>query len=403
MNLISKKNLLLFALAAETFFASYGLLIGEQTTVVSILYLMSGLVFIFSLLWMPSARLPEMGTLKSGSFIKLPILLLMLILAFITSRYWLDMIPIDPDYADMLPIMKVMNEKFLHGNWKQVYDPIQEIWNGTLPIYLPAMWLPYLPAIIIHTDMRWVTVVAVLSAFIIILFLIQIKKNNHFGYPQIAILAMLFWWLFSRNEVHNLITMSEEGVVIFYFVLLSLAVISGNGFMMGLAASLCMLSRYSMIGWLIPCLLFFAARKEFRKLTVFVLTGVGCFFLFFLIPFGVQTFKSTIALPGNYIAFAKYIWENNPEVYWLNLGLAKFYGPHQIVKLHRSLVILSFSLPVIFMCFCLLQKKWRLQNINLACFKFSLLVFYQFIDVPYGYLFYTSSFVSLIIAASVLG
>ena len=41
------------------------------------------------------------------------------------------------------------------------------------------------------------------------------------------------------------------------------------------------------------------------------------------------------------------------------------------------------------MCFCLIQKKWKLQNINLACFKLSLLVFYQFIDVPYGYLFYT--------------
>jgi hypothetical protein len=56
----------------------------------------------------------------------------------------------------------------------------------------------------------------------------------------------------------------------------------------------------------------------------------------------------------------------------------------------------------LFMGFCLLQKKWSLQNINLACFKLSLLVFYQFIDVPYGYLFYTCSFVSLLIAASLL-
>ncbi len=54
------------------------------------------------------------------------------------------------------------------------------------------------------------------------------------------------------------------------------------------------------------------------------------------------------------------------------------------------------------MVFCLVQKKWKLQNINLACLKLSLLVFYQFIDVPYGYLFYTCSFVSLIIAATLL-
>lgn len=402
MNLIDKKNLLLFSLAAETFFASYGLLIGEQTTIVSILYLMAGLIFIFSILLMPQARLPEIGKWKKEAFIKLPLLLLMLILIFITSRYWLDMIPIDPDYADMLPIMKVMNERFLHGNWKQVYDPIQEIWNGTRPIYLPAMWIPYSPAIVLHIDMRWVTIVSLLFAFLVILFLIRIRGNKYFGYAQIAISAMLFWWIFSRNDVHSLITMSEEGVVIFYFIIMTLAIISGNAFMMGLAASLCMLSRYSLIGWIIPCLFFFAIRKDYRKLVVFTMTGTVCFLLFFLIPFGFQTLNWMIALPDNYISFAKQIWENSPEVYWLNLGMAKFYGPTRILSLHRTLIILSFTVPFLFMCFCLLQKKWRFQNINLACFKLSLVVFYQFIDVPYGYLFYTSSFVSLIIAASIL-
>src|SRR5450432_1423792 len=207
----------------------------------------------------------------------------MLILAFITSRYWLDLIPIDPDFADMLPIMKVMNERFLHGDWKQVYNPIQEIWNGTRPIYLPAMWLPYAPAILMKLDMRWVTVTAVLLAFISVIFLVQVKKNKYFGYGQIVIAAVLFWWIFSRNEVHSLITMSEEGVVIFYFVLLSLAIISANPFYMGVTASLCLLSRYSMIGWILPCILFFVVGKDFRKLIIFSITGIVCFLLLFLI------------------------------------------------------------------------------------------------------------------------
>jgi hypothetical protein len=402
MNLNHKKNLLLFSLAAETFFASYGLVLGQQTTFVSILYLMAGLIFIFSILLLPSARLPRLTDLKRESLVKLPLLVFMLLLAFITSRYWLDMIPIDPDFADMLPIMKVMNERFLHGDWKHVYDPIQEIWNGTRPIYLPAMWLPYAPAIAMKLDMRWVTVVAVLLAFVSVIFLVQIKKNKYFGYGQIVITVILFWWIFSRNEVHSLITMSEEGVVIFYFVLLSLAIISGNPLYMGITASLCLLSRYSMIGWIVPCMLFFAAGKDFRKLIVFSITGIICFLLLFLIPFGFKILEPMISLPGNYIAFAKQVWENSPEVYWLNLGLAKFYGPQRMGILHYSLVIMSFGIPFLFMCFCLLQKKWRFQNINLACFKLSLLVFYQFIDVPYGYLFYTSTFVSLVIAANLL-
>ncbi|HEY4937092.1 MAG TPA: hypothetical protein VII44_10955 [Puia sp.] len=402
MNLIKRKNLLLFSLAAETFLASYGLVLGEQTTIVSILYLMAALIFIFSILLLPSARFPRVSDLKKESLLKLPFLVFMLLLAFITSRYWLDLIPLDPDFADMLPVMKVMNERFLHGNLKQVYDPIPEIWNGTLPIYLPAMWLPYASAVALHVDMRWVTVVSVLLSFIAILILIRIKKNKYYGYSLITITALLFWWIFSRNEVHSLISMSEEGVVIFYFVLLSMAIISGNAFFMGLTASLCLLSRYSMIGWLVPCLLFLTVRKDFRKLIIFSATGIVCLLLLFLFPFGFKTLEQMIALPENYVAFAKHVWEYSPEVYWLNLGLAKFYGPHGITFLHYSLLILSFGIPFLFMCFCLLQKKWHFQNINLACFKLSLLVFYQFIDVPYGYLFYTYSFVSLMIASTLL-
>jgi hypothetical protein len=402
MNLINRKNLLLFSLAAETFLGSYGLLIGKQTSIVSILYLITGLCFIFAILILPPARLPRLNEWKWEIPLKLPIFVFMLLLAFITSRYWLDLIPLDPDYADMLPVVKVMNERFLHGQWKQVYDPIPEIWNGTRPIYLPAMWLPYLFAVALRVDIRWVTIVLVLVSFSVILIMTRIKKNKYFGYGLIAISALLFWWIFARNEVHSLITMSEEGVVIFYFVLLCLSIISGNAFLMGITASLCLLSRYSMIGWLFPCLIYCIFRKEFRKLIIFSLTGILCFLILFLIPFGMKTLEQMISLPGNYVAFGKHVWDLTPEVYWLNLGLAKFYGPQHMESLHISLLAMSFGVPFLFMCFCLFQKRWKFKNINLACFKLSLLVFYQFIDVPYGYLFYTSSFVSLIIAASLL-
>ena len=157
-----------------------------------------------------------------------------------------------------------------------------------------------------------------------------------------------------------------------------------------------------MIGWLAPCLVFYAFRREYRKLIVFSITGIACFVLFFLFPFGYKALGQMISLPSLYVSFAKHVWEFSPEVFWLNPGLAKFFGPHRIGILHITLLVMSFAIPLLFMSFCLFQKKWKIQNINLACFKLSLVVFYQLIDVPYGYLFYTSSFVSLIIASSLL-
>ena len=64
MNLINRKNLLLFSLAAETFLGSYGLLIGKQTSIVSILYLIAGLCFIFAIMKLPPVRLPRFNEWK---------------------------------------------------------------------------------------------------------------------------------------------------------------------------------------------------------------------------------------------------------------------------------------------------------------------------------------------------
>jgi len=392
------KNLLLISFIAETFFASYGLLAGAQTAMISVLYFIAGLILVFSLLFLPEARLdaPDNPGLRVIG-IKFTLAGIMMFLAYITSRYWLFRIPIDPDYADMLPVIKVMNERFLSGHWKQVYDPIAEIWNGARPIYLPAMWLPYSGAVLMRMDMRWVTVLCLLLSFGGFLGVLRIRKNSFCSYLLIAVAGMFFWWVFSRDDVHGLISLSEEGPVILYYALLCFAVVSGNIYFIAIAASLCLLSRYSMIGWIIPFLLILIFQKKYKKIVVFSLAGILFFLVFFLIPFGLSPVRQLIRLPSGYVSFAQRVWADSPETFWLNLGFAKFFGPHHAAALHAALLLCSFILPVIFVLVCLLQKKRRLNNVSLAALKLTLIIFYQLIDVPYGYLFYTSSFVSLTI------
>ncbi|MEO6962367.1 MAG: hypothetical protein ABIY90_10380 [Puia sp.] len=398
MNRKVAKFLLLISFGAETFFASYGLLAAPDAAVASILYFAAGLGLVFSLLFAPVATLDFSRKSKpTDRLIKCAFLGAMLFLAYITSRYWFIGIPIDPDYADMLPVIKEMNERFLSGHWHQVYGPIADIWKGLMPGYLPAMWLPYSGAIALNLDMRWVTVVTILFSFSVFLFILRLKKDVFSTYLLIAVAGMLFWWIFSRDDVHGVISLSEEGPVILYYVLLCLAITSGNIWFIAMAASFCLLSRYSMIGWVIPFLMYLASRKEFRRIVIFSLTGLLIFLVFFLIPFGPKTVWTLFRLPAIYVPFASRVWRNTPEVFWLNLGMAKFFGPHRTVLLHQVLIWSSFGVPVLFMMICLWQKKWRLNNVLLATFKLSLLLFYQFIDVPYGYLFYTSCFVSLVI------
>jgi hypothetical protein len=105
-------------------------------------------------------------------------------------------------------------------------------------------------------------------------------------------------------------------------------------------------------------------------------------------------------LPSQYVEFSSRVWKDAPDVFSQGLGFAKFFGPQRILLQHKLLVFLSILTPSFFMLGLIyLRKKYALKRtaMLLSSLKFSLVIFYTFIDVPYMYLFYTSSFLSMII------
>ena len=189
----------------------------------------------------------------------------MMYTAFIIGRYWFNLIPLDPDYADMLPVIRSMNERFVHGNWKEVYDPIQEIWQGVKPVYLPAMWAPYSIPLLLHMDIRWLSVFSLLLSFSIFLWVLRFRNQGLYPALLLGIAGMLFWWLFAADDRHGLLSLSEEGLIILYYVLLTAAIVSGNIYLIGLAVCFCMLSRYALIGWIPAFVVWLCWKQQFRR------------------------------------------------------------------------------------------------------------------------------------------
>jgi hypothetical protein len=313
-------------------------------------------------------------------------------------RYWFDEMPIDITNADMLPIIRVMGDRFIAGQHSHIYDTIPWIWHGTRPIYLPAMWLPYVPAIAMGIDMRWIAIAGLLFAFFVFIFLykagsaVRDRRSNYLSFFLGALAFLLFWWVVADNTA-GIVSVAEEGTVIGYYVLLVLALVSGKPWLTGIAISLCMLSRYALAGWIPAYLLCLALEKKWRHLSIITLTGMLCFVLLFLLPVGWTTFLRLASLPGDYVAFAARVWKDSPDVFSTAPGLAWFFGSGRIAGLHHLLLTLSFTVPLLFVLY---GRRRRTSNLPLAALKITLVIFYCFIDVPYLYLFYTSSFVSLI-------
>ena len=392
---------ILIAFAVETLSATWFLKIPGWAPLFSILYFASGIAIAGMLLYLPAVRLPSPGRKSWQSPInqrRLVITGLIALVLYSWCQYWFDEIPIDINNADMLPIIKVMGERFIAGQHSHIYDPIPAIWHGALPIYLPAMWLPYVPAIALGIDMRWIAIAGLLFAFGTFVFLY--RPSGARGSFFLGVLAfLLFWWVVADNTA-GVVSVSEEGVVIGYYVLLVLALLSGKPWLTGIAISLCMLSRYALVGWIPAYLIYLALERRWRHLSIITLTGILCFTLLFLVPVGWTTFLRLIHLPGDYIAFADRVWNDSPVVFSTAPGLASFFGRKGVAILHELLIIFSFTLPVLFTVLAYRRRRNRpLGNIPLAALKLSLVIFYSFIDVPYLYLFYTSSLVSLIVMA----
>lgn len=418
------KNLsvkLLLAFAVETLCVTWCLKIPGWTPFFSVLYFFSGATIAFLLLSFPAIRLPAPGQKawsRPVNHYRLIVAGLMALATWSWCQYWFEEMPLDIANADMLPIIRVMGDRFLAGQHSHVYDIIPWIWKGTQPIYLPAMWLPYVPAIAIGLDMRWIAVAGLLFAFVVFIFLYrppaQIlilpeaplpKAPAIRGYLSffLGVLAfLLFWWVVADNSP-GLVSVAEEGTVIGYYVLLVLALASGNPWLTGIAISLCMLSRYALVGWIPAYLLYLAFEKKWRDLSIITLTGILCFVLLFLLPVGLNTFLRLARLPGDYVAFAGRVWKDSPDLFVTAPGFAWFFGPERVGLLHKLLVMLTFIVPPLFILLGLRRFRNKMAaNIPLAALKISLVIFYCFIDVPYLYLFYTSSFVSLIVITLLL-
>jgi hypothetical protein len=247
--------------------------------------------------------------------------------------------------------------------------------------------------------MRWITVCGIwLSVLICILPGIWQRNISHIFFAA-ALLALLSWLHFDKTN--NVIRLTEEGVVFFYYSLMAIAIISENPWITGIAAALCLLSRYAIIGWLPFAGLYLLFTRQYNYLFKVVTAGIIVMFLILVLPFGLKPLLYHFQFPAQYISQASRVWSENPEFFYASPGMAKFFGPGNIQLLHHILLSGTFIIPILFL-FLLRRKALASTIALLSGFQLSITFFYSFLDVSYLYLYYTPVFVSLVIAGCAL-
>ena len=388
-------TILLLLASLQVLCSTYFLYIPNFYAINSFLFFAAGIGISICLVRMPLVNMRRPTILNRQLLLKLLFVIPLLPISYQIARRIMDHTPLQIEYADMLPIIKTMCTRFLNGQWSQVYQPIPEIWNGVQPVYLPALWMPFLSSLIFDFDLRWVTVCGIWLSVVLCL-LPSWKKEWRPFLLSAALLTLLAWLHFDIGN--NVIRLTEEGVVFFYYALLTVAIIIYNPWLLGAAIGLCLLSRYSFIGWIPFAVLFLLFAKQYRFLLKSIGATVFVFILILILPFGLHPFLFHLHFQQDYILQATKVWRENPEFFYHSLGMAKFFGPGHIRLLHLTLTTGTLLIPLIFL-FLVRKRIFTHPNILLAGFQLSITVFYNFIDVSYLYIFYTPVFVSLVIAA----
>ena len=387
-------TIILFLASLQVLCSTYFLYIPNFYAIDSILFFIAGIGIAVFLLKIPPLTSSAVAIVNKQLALKLLFVIVMLPVSYQLARHIMDRTPLQIEYADMLPIIKTMCRRFLSGQLNQVYQPIPEIWNGVQPIYLPALWLPFSFSLMLDFDLRWITLCGIWLGALVCL-LPAWKMGWRPFLLVLALFTLLTWLHFDTGN--NVIRLTEEGVVFFYYALLAVAIVLYNPWLLGTAVALCMLSRYSFVGWIPFAVLFLMFTKQYGFLLKTTVATVVVTLLF-LIPFGTHPLLFHLQIQREYILQATKVWRKDPDFFYHSLGMAKFFGANHITLLHSILVTGTFLVPLIFL-FTVRNNILTQPNILVAGFQLSITFFYNFIDVSYLYLFYTPVFVSLVIAA----
>lgn len=321
------------------------------------------------------------------------LLLAVIIFAFCPSLY--KKIPIDPKTADMIPILSVMAERYISG--QNVYAFIQ-VSDPMYPIYLPMLWIPFMVSSAFKFDPRWLIEVF-LSAGIILTLYATPKKKLRPGQLLVLIPLFMLVWGITNKEI-TLITMTQEGIVIAYYMFFALVLIRfhRNPYLTSTAITLCLLSRFTLL-FFFGFYLLFLWKYEDKKLAYKIL-GLTSIMVVLIMTIFQAIFHLDIflGLSANYMDAVMTKKEKYVDVIKYSMGIAKFFKYENLSVLHTlHLVFQIIPLAGAFVYFHYAKPRINRQLFALCIAKLSLVFFFNLLILPYTYLFYTSMLYSIVI------
>jgi hypothetical protein len=265
--------------------------------------------------------------------------------------------PLDPGQADMLPLIAAVSRSLLAGGnpyhraapFQAGIDPLgasvatvvattspHDPWMAYVPPWLPALWLPYVPAAWAGLDLRLVGLLAVLLTAALLGLAPWSAPSPAGGEPRLTA------WLRVASAGGLLLApaavwfgaIGHTQTYWLYLTVLLWALARGWWALAGVGVGLCAMSRHTVLP-LLPILALYAWRCLTPPARSAIALGAAAVVVVAALPFGAEgAWQFTIGTPIWYMRFGDQGW-NGPR-WWVThtFGLGAFLYP---VGLGRAL------------------------------------------------------------------
>ena len=300
---------------------------------------------------------------------------------------------LDPQMADMLPLISAASHRLLAGvNPYQPAGIVQSgqllpgVWVPYVPAWLPGLWLPYVPAVWAGVDLRLVGLLAALLTAM----LLGVARWSRAGEPDPAGDVAIAW----LRLVPALGLLLAPAAVWFgaightqtywlYLVALVWALARRWWGLAGLCLGLSIMTRHTVLP-LLPVVGLYAWRCLAPRARVRLAVVAALVVVALALPFGVQgLWQFTIGSPRWYMKFGDQGW-NGPR-WWVThtFGISAFLYP---LGLSRAIPWVGAALVLSVYAFA-----WRrLRDLASAvrCLALTLLVVTVSVPTPFRYEFF---------------
>lgn len=295
--------------------------------------------------------------------------------------------------TDMLLVLREMCDRYIAH--QPVYTPISDIYGIPIQVvYLPGFFLPFSIPVALHIDMRWIS----LFAFVGAIFSLVVVRRSAFtlGNILIVIAAVGFTYLLTGGAAFYFMH-TQEAIVLLYIGVLAWALINEYWFAAGIAAATCLMSRYFIFIPLSAGLVWLyvydraAAYRAAAGLIAGVLVLLSASRTWSDLPHFIRIpllYKDLLTDDKSISAFR--------HVYQGSVGFAWFCGQHTLYIVRGINLAIIVIVPLGYFAMAGRYLRAVPSGVIILCgLQIFLVCFLTTLSLPFGYVLYTSAFLSI--------